>query len=146
MGLESVIAVTGTSSLYTVVSSRKDGVIAAEIGTGKRVMLPSRNHQFSQLAAIQIYADIAQETVPLFSVFTEMLAKEEAGVLVPSHKEKEDTMRAYFEMVCPEHDRQRVYPSDIKKVLRWYKQLKDAGMLSMEALNKFSQQTEETSE
>jgi hypothetical protein len=83
----------------------------------------------SLLSEISIYT--INEEKPLTEVMRNIAIKENEGPAI-SHKEDNATLVAYFTEILPEYDSERVYPSDIKKVLNWYNLLQSKGMVSKE--------------
>ena len=101
-------------------------LIVESLTDNKRVPAYAKDKVIS-LGDIAIYTD--ETEVPLHEVLTSVKNKEEgkAASLLPS-KATTDQLRAYFAEVLPSYDRERVYPSDIKKLLSWYNILINAGI------------------
>ena len=97
----------------------------------------------SLLSEIAVYT--YSEEVRLAEVFKAIAEKENEGPAI-SHKEDDATLKAYFREVLPEFDEDRVYTSDIKKVLNWYNLLQPKGMLTLEALAEKEPETTEKEE
>lgn len=117
MALEKIISISGQPGLYQVISQTKYGLIAENLEDGKRIPVYS-NFKVSSLGEISIYTDEAD--VPLNDVFLKILEKE-AGKAVDVKSDAD--VKAYFESILPTYDRERVYPSDMKKLLKWYNAL-----------------------
>ena len=121
MELKDVISISGMSGLYKIVAQSKSGFIVESVGDGKRSPVSSAQ-RISTLGDISIFTQ--KEEVPLREVFLKI--KESSGDKIPvSQKSDSDALRDYFKTIVPEFDEERVYTSDIKKVVAWYELLKD---------------------
>ena len=117
MALEKIISISGQPGLYQVISQTKYGLIAENLEDSKRIPVYS-NYKVSSLGDISIYTE--EEDVPLNDVLLKILEKENGKpVTVKSDAEA----KAYFESVLPTYDKERVYVSDMKKLLKWYNAL-----------------------
>ncbi|CAL2102932.1 conserved protein of unknown function [Tenacibaculum sp. 190130A14a] len=123
MEFSKIIAVTGKPGLYEILSQTKTGVIVKSIVDGKRFPITA-THNVSLLDNIAIYT--YEEEVPLGQVFKNIAAKEDGKEAI-SHKESGNKLQAYFGEVLPNYDDERVYTSNIKKVVQWYNILVNAG-------------------
>ena len=123
MEFKKVIAVTGKPGLFEIISQTKTGVIVRSIVDGKRFPIAA-THNVSLLENIAIYT--YEEEVPLAIILKTMADKQEGKEGI-SHKESNDTLTAYFSEVLPGYDQERVYTSNIKKVIQWYNTLAAAG-------------------
>ncbi|ALU74635.1 hypothetical protein AUW17_04850 [Tenacibaculum dicentrarchi] len=119
MEFNKVIAVTGKPGLFEIITQTKTGVIVRSIVDGKRFPIAA-THNVSLLENIAIYT--YEEEVPLAVILKSMAEKQE-GKEALSHKESNDTLMAYFEEILPGFDKERVYASNIKKVIQWYNTL-----------------------
>ncbi len=117
MKLEELIAVSGLPGLYRMAGNRPNGLIVEDLDTGKKKFVSMRKHQFSPLETIAVFT--IQDSIPLTDVLMKMYQEREAIPPVSS-KSDNSSLREYFEEVLPEHDETRVYPRDIKKILKWY--------------------------
>lgn len=115
--LKTILSVSGKPGLYKLVSQNKSMIIAESLVTHKRAPIYSHEKVMS-LGDIAIFTD--EDEVPLGEVLEAVRAKESGAVASISPKADPDTLRAYFAEVLPNFDRERVYPSDIKKLLTWY--------------------------
>ncbi len=113
-----LIAVTGMPGLYELVSSKTDGAIVRSLDDNSTKFASTRQHQFSHLESIEIYT--TRENVNLTEVLTAMDA---AGGSLPNEKDAK-AIKAYFEKVYPDIDFERVYASDMKKIVKWYSIIK----------------------
>jgi hypothetical protein len=117
-----IISVTGLGGLYELVSSKNDGAIVKSLEDSSTRFVSNRVHQFSHLESIEIYT--LRDNVNLVEIFQAM---EKSGETVPDPKDAK-LLRGYFEKVFPEMDFDRVYASDMKKMLKWFGILKKAGI------------------
>ncbi len=123
--LKGILAISGQSGLFKLVAESKNSIIVESLDTKKRIPVYSSS-KVSALEDIAIYTYEAD--VPLKDIFKSISEKENGGAAI-SHKASGDELKAYFEEVVPEYDTDRVYVSDIKKVLLWYNALHEKGML-----------------
>ncbi|MDM1098054.1 DUF5606 domain-containing protein [Myroides odoratimimus] len=137
MSLEKVLAISGKPGLYELLVQTRTGFIAESLADGKKSTVGLRNN-VSLLSEISIYT--YNEEVKLFEVFRNIAAKENNGEAI-SHKEDNPTLVAYFREVLPEFDEERVYVSDIKKVLNWYNIIQRRGLIA-EAFSSAATETE----
>lgn len=119
MALETILSVAGKPGLYRLVGQMKAGIIVESIEDGKRFPVHGSS-KVSALEEISIYTDEAE--VPLKEVFKTMYEMSE-GKQAISHKEDNAKIKAFFEKVLPDYDRDRVYVSDMGKVIKWYNSL-----------------------
>lgn len=122
MEFNKIIAVTGKPGLYEILSQTKTGVIVKSIVDGKRFPITA-THNVSLLENIAIYT--YEEEVPLARVFKNIAEKAEGKEAI-SHKESAAKLNEYFGEVLPDFDQERVYASNIKKVIQWYNTLAQA--------------------
>ena len=122
MKLEKVIAIAGKPGLYEIISQSKSGVIVESLADKKRFPVNSL-HNISTLNDIAIYT--YEEEVPLKQVFLNIFEKQAGEKSIDPKSSKNDLIN-YFGEVLPGFDEERVYPSNIKKILSWYNALVDA--------------------
>jgi hypothetical protein len=123
--LKGILAISGQSGLYKLVAEAKNNIIVESLDSGKRMPAYSTN-KISALEDIAIYTDTAD--VPLKEVFQIIAEKENFGQ-APDHKSSTSKLKLYFAEILPNYDRDRVYVSDIKKVIQWYNILQEKDML-----------------
>jgi len=116
MAQEQILSVSGKSGLFKLVGQMKNGIIVESIVDGKRFPVHG-SAKVSALEEISIYTDT--DEVPLREVF-KAIHKKESGKQTINHKESDAKIKSLFEEVLPEYDRERVYASDMAKVVRWY--------------------------
>ena len=128
MNLEKILSISGKPGLFALKVQTRTGFLAESLVDGKKISV-SLKVNVSLLSEISIYT-IAEEK-PLTEVMRNIAIKENEGPAI-SHKEDNATLVAYFSEILPEYDSERVYPSDIKKVLSWYNLLQSKGLVSKE--------------
>ena len=124
MEYSKIIAITGKPGLYNAISQTKTGFIVESLLDNKRFPVTSTNN-VSLIENIAIYT--YEEEVPLLTIFKTIFEKEN-GQQAISHKESGNKLTSYFSEVLPEYDEERVYTSNIKKVIQWYNILVNAGL------------------
>ena len=125
MEYSKVISVVGMPGLYELVVAKTDGAIVRSLEEKVTRFVSARTNQSSQIANIEVFT--IRDNVNLVEVFQAMQANTEA---IPSEKDPK-AVKAYFEKVYPDMDFDRVYASDMKKMVKWFVILKAAG-ISME--------------
>jgi prophage DNA circulation protein len=130
-----IVAVTGMPGLYEVISSKSDGAIVRSLEDGATKFVASRVHNLSHLESIEVYT--VRDNVNLVDIFNAMKNSSEA---LPDAKEAK-AVKAYFEKVYPDLDFERVYTSDMKKMIKWLDVLQKSGVEI-----KLSERTEEEGE
>lgn len=118
MEYSKLISVTGLGGLFELVASKSDGAIVRSLEDKSTKFISSRQHSFSHLESIEVYTQ--RENVNLVDVFHAMEASNE-----PLPQEKDAAaIKKYFEKVYPDMDFERVYASDMKKMIRWFSMLR----------------------
>lgn len=128
MNLKDILAVSGQSGLFRYISQGKNGFILEHLTEKKRIHAPA-TAKISGLEDIAIFTD--DEEIPLKGVF-QIIFKKESGNPALSHKSSDQDLKGYFASVLPAYDRNKVYVSDIRKVLLWYNSLQELGMIDLE--------------
>ncbi len=126
MALDTILAISQKPGLYKLVTQTRGGLIAQSLQDGKRISVSLRNN-ISLLSEIAVFT--LTEEKPLSEVFKNIKEKENGGKTSVSHKDSKDALEEYFFEVLPDYDEDRVYVSDIKKVIRWYNQLQESNLL-----------------
>ena len=127
MNLEGIINVAGKPGLYKVVSQGNNTVIAESLTDGKKTPLFSHN-QSNMLEEIGIYT--YDDTKPLSEIFDAIAIKENKEQAL-SHKSSTNQLTDYFREILADYDEERVYISDIKKVIQWYNALQKSGLIEL---------------
>lgn len=112
-----IVAVTGLPGLYEAISSKSDGAVVRSLDDQSTKFVSARIHNLSHLESIEIYT--TGENVTLADVFTAMKANK---TQLPDLKDNK-AVQKYFETVYPTLDFDRVYSSDMKKMVKWYEVL-----------------------
>ena len=123
--LKTILSISGKPGLYKLVSQAKNMLIVESLQTGKRQ--PAYAHEkIISLGDIAIFTD--EDDVPLGEVLESIKKKENGGkVSLDIKKADSETLRAYLADVLPNFDRERVYVTDIKKLISWYNLLVETG-------------------
>ncbi|SDZ73655.1 DUF5606 family protein [Bizionia paragorgiae] len=129
MGLDKILAISGKPGLYKLVAQTRGGFVAESLMDNRRITVGIQQN-VSVLSEIAIYTLAAE--VPLKEVFNKIKDKENGSQTSVSHKESKDKLEEYFFEVLPDYDEDRVYASDIKKVLQWYNMLQKNDLLNFE--------------
>lgn len=130
-----IVAVTGLSGLFEIVSSKNDGALVRSLSDKSTRFISSRIHNLSHLESIEVYT--VRDNVNLVDIFNAMKAGKEA---LPDTKDNK-ALKAYFEKVYPDLDFERVYTSDMKKMVKWFEELQKNNIEI-----KLSEQSEEQEE
>ncbi len=120
MEYSKIISITGMSGLFELLASKTDGAIVRSLEDNTTRFVSSRVHNFSQLEGIEVYTE--NENVNLAEVFKAM---EDSAENLPELKDA-SAIKKYFEKVYPHMDFDRVYTSDLKKMVKWFTILKAA--------------------
>src|SRR3954468_13642421 len=112
MELKEIISVPGMSGLYRIVASNKNGFIVESLNDGKRTMV-NNSQRIMSLTDISVYTKDGE--VPLRDIFKKLV--ETSGDEKPDPKGDPEKLRTFFKKAVPEYDEEKVYSSDIKKML-----------------------------
>jgi hypothetical protein len=112
-----IVAVTGLPGLFEIVSSKTDGALVRSLEDKTTKFISSRIHNLSHLESIEVYT--VRDNVNLVEVLNAMQSSKEP---LPDGKDNK-VLRAYFEKVYPDLDFERVYSSDLKKMVKWFEVL-----------------------
>ena len=126
MNLEKILAISGKPGLYVLKVQTRTGFVAESLIDGKKITVNLKSN-VSLLSEISIYTYEGEK--PLTEVM-QIIAKKEKNGQAISHKEDNAALTAYFKEILPDFDEERVYPSDIKKVLNWYNTLQAKGLVT----------------
>lgn len=138
MSLEKVLAIAGKPGLYKLIAQTRGGFVAESLIDKKRLSVNVQQN-VSVLSEIAIYT--LSEEVPLKEVFKNIKKKENGGQTSVKAKDSKDALEEYFFEVLPDYDEDRVYVSDIKKVIQWYNLLQEHNMLDLEEDSKAKKET-----
>ena len=138
--LNNILSISGKPGLFKLVSRGKNMLIVESLTTGKRQ--PAYSHD-----KVISLSDIAMFTIegeePLANVFESVKNLENGAIASISTKSTAEQLRAWFEKVLPNFDTDRVYPSDIKKLITWYNLLIEAGVNDFTSTEEEPTETEE---
>ena len=129
MSLEKILSISGKPGLYVLKVQTRTGFVAESLLDGKKVTVSLKSN-VSLLSEISIYTYEGEK--PLAEIMQNIAKKENKGQTI-SHKEDNATLLSYFREVLPEYDEERVYASDVKKIVNWYNTLQEKGLLVDEA-------------
>jgi len=125
MSLDKILSIAGKPGLHKLITQTRSGFVAESLLDGKKVTVGMRNN-VSVLSEIAIYT--LEEELPLREVFLKIQVKEKGGKTSIPHKSEKIKLEEYFFEVLPDYDEDRVYASDIKKVIQWYNILHENGI------------------
>jgi len=131
MEYRQIVSVTGLGGLYQLISTKNDGAILRNLSDQSVKFVSARIHQITPLESIEIYT--YNENVRLHEVLEGISKNDEAYEKLNIAKADGNTLRAFFREALPAFDEDRVYVSDIKKILKWYGILKANDLLNFEA-------------
>jgi len=136
MSLDKILTISGKPGLYQLQNQTRNGFLAISLIDGKKISVSARQN-VSILAEIAIYT--LTKELPLSEVFTKIFDKEKGGEAI-SHKSTKDELEEYFFEILPDYDEDRVYPSDIKKIVQWY------NLLTINGMSQFKNESSEEEE
>ncbi|MFT5252795.1 MAG: hypothetical protein ACI87N_001813 [Flavobacteriales bacterium] len=128
MNLEKILSISGKPGLYILKVQTRTGFVAESLADGKKISVSLKSN-VSLLSEISIYTYEGEK--PLVEIMSNIAAKESNGPAI-SHKEDNTTLMSYFRDVLTDFDEERVYPSDVKKILNWYNTLQAKGLVVTE--------------
>jgi hypothetical protein len=126
MELDKILAISKKPGLYKLITQSRGGFIAESLLDKKRISIKISSN-VSVLSEIAIYT--LGDEIPLKTVFSKIFDKENGNLTSTSPKSSKDDLEAYFFSVLSDYDEDRVYASDIKKVLSWYNLLNEHKIL-----------------
>ncbi|MGD9930192.1 MAG: DUF5606 domain-containing protein [Mangrovibacterium sp.] len=136
--LKGILAISGQPGLFKLVAEAKNSIIVESLLTGKR-MPAYATSKVSSLEDIAIFTQTGE--VALKEVFKKMMEKENGNEI--AKKDSGNELKAYFQEILPEYDQNRVYTSDMKKVIQWYNLLQKHNLLIVEEEPVEEEKTEE---
>lgn len=116
MELKDIVAINGKPGLYEIKAQSKGGIIVESLIDSKRIPI-TVTHNISALNEIAIYT--YEEDIPL-RIVLKSIGEKENGKEALSHKENDKVLTSYFREILPNFDEERVYTSNIKKIVQWY--------------------------
>lgn len=133
MDYKELVSVTGIGGLFHLVTTKSDGAIVRNISDKTTKFISARLHNVTPLESIEVYT--TGDNVRLHEVFQKM--KDMEGTTPPPtdvKKADDKSIKAYFEQIHPDFDQDRVYVSDMKKMLKWYHMLKENDLLNFDSM------------
>lgn len=136
INVKDLMSISGKGGLFRFLAQARNGVVVESLHDKKRHVAPA-TARISSLEDIAIFT--TEEDMPLSEVFMKIHEKEEGGASIESKSSNEE-LKSYFSEVLPDYDDERVYVSDIKKVISWYNQLHQLELLEIKEVE---EETEE---
>jgi len=118
MDLNEIASISGKGGLYHILKPTRSGVIVESLDEQKKKMVIGANHRVSVLKEVSIYTTDTEGSVPLEDVFSKI--QEEFGDDPGVDTSDTEELKAFTRHIIPEYDEERVYPSDMKKLVSWY--------------------------
>lgn len=119
MTLAEIATISGKGGLFKVVSPTKSGVILESLDDARTKLVASASQRLSLLHEISIYTTTKEGTVPLEDILKKIYIEFGADLGIDGNAEGNE-LKAFLKSVLPEYDEDRVYVSDIKKLVKWY--------------------------
>lgn len=119
MTLEDIATISGKGGLFKVFKPAKSGVILESLDEAKTKLVATANHKLSILSEISIYTTTKEGTAPLIDVLKK-INSEYADDLGLDAEADPNELKSFLKSILPEYDENRVYVSDIKKLVKWY--------------------------
>ncbi|MGV3696546.1 DUF5606 family protein [Flavobacterium sp.] len=129
MNVEKILAISGKPGLFELKLQTRSGFLAESLLDGKKITVGLRSN-VSLLSEISMYT--YSEEKPLVEIMRAIAVKENEGPTPVTSKDDNAKLVAYFKEILPDYDEDRVYASDIKKLLNWYNILQAKGLVSKE--------------
>lgn len=139
MDLKGIVSASGKPGLYKLIGQNKSGFILETLDAQKNKLVANLSHtKLATLEDITIYGD-GDEDIQLKDIFSTM---QSIGNIPDPKKSSAADLKAFFNDVAPGHDEERVYVSDIKKIVSWYQILEPLGLLTAIAVDSEEQSEE----
>jgi len=129
MDLSNILAVSGMSGLFKLVTTRSNGLVVEDFDSGKRTFVSLRKHQFTPLESVAIYTYSDVEEIK--EIFTRMQTMREKFPIPEAGKAEE--YQVYFREILPDYNEDQVYVSDIRKVIKWFHFLDERKLITIES-------------
>ena len=139
--LKEILSITGKPGLFKLVSQGKNMLIVESLTDGKRIPAYAKDKAIS-LGDIAIFTE--SKEIPLGEVLEKVKTKENGANASIDPKSENDELRKYMEEVLPDYDKDKVYPSDIRKLINWYNILIESNIT--EFVEKDEEKAEENAE
>ena len=139
--LTGIISISGQPGLFKIVAQSKNGIIVEGLADKKRVNVYAST-KVSTLSDISMFT--TGDDKPLEEIMTTIFEKEK-GAAAPDHKSDDKAIEKYFAEILPDYDKERVYVSNIRKLLNWYNALQTSGNLKEKEEKKEGEEKSKTS-
>ena len=141
MRIREIVAISGMGGLFKVEGQKPNGLIVTSLQEGWTKFVSNRQNMFSLLENISIYTET--DNVELADVLVKV-HEMKASHAVPDPASDTTTLRDWFTGIQPDHDQEKVYISDIKKLIRWYNILDEKGIMDDEIKARADEAAENT--
>ncbi|MBA2421878.1 MAG: DUF5606 domain-containing protein [Chitinophagales bacterium] len=128
--MKDILSITGMPGLFSLVSTKNNGMVVKSLEDGKTQFVSSRIHGISSLENISVYLN-QEETTELKQVLIQM-QKNEDSIPLPDVKAEPGKLKEYFKKIVPDYDEEKVHVSDMKKMVKWYATLKVNNLIPTE--------------
>lgn len=132
MKYNELCAISGLSGLFQLITTKSDGAIVRNLDDQMTKFVAARAHTVTPLDSIEVYT--TGDNVRLWEVFQAFKQNEAALDGFDLGKADNKALKAVFAQLFPDHDQQRVYTSDMKKMIKWYGILKKLDLLNEEVV------------
>jgi len=123
--LTGIISISGQPGLFKIVAQSKNGIIVEGLADKKRVNVYAST-KVSTLSDISMFT--TGDDKPIEEIMTSVFEKEKGGPAI-DNKSDDKTIEKYFSEILPEYDKERVYVSNMRKLINWYNALQTSGNL-----------------
>ncbi|MDO9633534.1 MAG: DUF5606 domain-containing protein [Paludibacter sp.] len=141
--LKEILSISGKPGLFKMVSQGKNMIIVESLLDGKRIPAYTKDKVVS-LGDIAMYTD--KEEIPLGQVLENIKVKENGATCPIEPKADNNVLRKYMEEILPNFDRDKVYPSDMRKLFAWYNILVNSGMTDFIAVEETKEESKDKAE
>ncbi len=129
MRIKDIVSISGLGGLYKIETQKVNGIIVTSLTEGWTKFISNRQHLFSPLESISIYK--SDENAELADVLIEVHKQKDTHPPVDANADHKG-LREWFDKIVPDHDHDKVYTSDIKKLIKWYEILDEKGVIEDE--------------
>lgn len=140
MEYREIVAVTGLGGLFQLLTTKSDGAIVRSLTDKSTKFISARVHNVTPIESIEIYTN--DDNVRLHVVL-QAIKDNEGTTALPDTKAGNEGIKAFFKAVYPNLDEERVYVSDMKKMLKWYELLKQNDLLNFDRYNQSEEEVAE---
>ena len=131
IGLDKILTISGKEGLYKMIAQTRTGVVATSLIDQKKIVT-NLSQQINLLSEIRIFG--LNDEMPLMDIFESIYQLEQGKTTSVKPKASKDDLEAYFFKVFQDYDEDRVYSSDIKKIIQWYNLLLDSGQFNFDLI------------